>query len=74
MTTTELITAIRAHALNNYERGGWDYLVECWDDEDILEAIGNRRTLKGALRECRKTLGLLDERRREVRAESGEYY
>ena len=32
---TDLIAAVRRHALDNYERDGWDYLVECWDDGDI---------------------------------------
>ena len=38
----DLVNAVRKHALNNYENDGWDYLVECWDDGDILEQISDK--------------------------------
>jgi hypothetical protein len=42
----ELIDAVRAHAHANYNRDGWDYLVECWDDEYIARTIGTAKTAK----------------------------
>ena len=38
---TNLIEAVRAHATANYEKGGWDILVETWSDEDVANAIGS---------------------------------
>lgn len=46
----ELIEAVRAHALKHYEDGGWDYVVEAWDDEDLAEFIGKARTPAGAIK------------------------
>jgi len=66
---TDLIAAVREHALANYEKDGWDYLVECWSDEDIAKEIGRSRTTQGAISKCRRVVKLLDERRQEVRAE-----
>lgn len=44
-----LIAGVRAHAIAHYTEGGWDVVVECWDDDDIAETIGKARTLKGAI-------------------------
>lgn len=35
----ELVKALRAHALANYEKGGWDVIVECWSDEEIAKQL-----------------------------------
>jgi hypothetical protein len=35
MSSKEMVEAIKAHALAHYDDGGWDVIVECWDDEDI---------------------------------------
>ena len=64
-----LIAAVREYALANYEKDGWDYLVECWSDEDIAGEIGRAKTTQGAISKCRRVVKLLDERRQEVRAE-----
>ena len=66
---TDLIAAVREYALANYEKDGWDYLIECWSDEDIAGEIGKSRTVLGAISKCRRVVKLLDERRQEVRAE-----
>tara|TARA_R100000963_G_C4555884_1_gene46793 strand:- start:49 stop:300 length:252 start_codon:yes stop_codon:yes gene_type:complete len=39
MNTKELIAAVRAHAIKNYGKGGWDFVVECWSDKEIEETI-----------------------------------
>lgn len=66
LTREELIRAIKEYALDNYNKDGWDFVVECWEDKDIDEAIGKVQTLKEALRRIKRTTKLLDERRREV--------
>lgn len=65
----KLAAAVRQHALDNYETGGWDFLVECWDDSDIILCTGHATTLADAIEQCRQPLALMDERRREVEAE-----
>jgi hypothetical protein len=48
-TVTEVLTeAIKAHAIANYTAGGWDVIVECWDDEQIAKVIGRTTTFAGA--------------------------
>jgi hypothetical protein len=39
MASQELIDAVKAHALRNYNRGGWDVVVECWSDEEIAAVL-----------------------------------
>lgn len=65
----DLIAAVRRHAINNYESDGWDVLVECWDDGDILERISdaNAQTPDAAIKACLSWVALYDERRREIR-------
>jgi hypothetical protein len=65
MTKQELVQAVRAHAIANYNKGGWDFLVECWEDSDIEAEIGNAKTVRGAIMACKRTMSLLDGRRRE---------
>jgi hypothetical protein len=45
-----LIEAVKKHAIENYEIEGWDIVVECYSDEDIITIIGNARTVAGAIR------------------------
>lgn len=35
----EMTAAVKAHALANYEAGGWDVIVECWEDDEITDHI-----------------------------------
>ena len=34
-----MVQFIKAHALTNYEEGGWDVIVECWSDDEIAEHL-----------------------------------
>jgi len=64
-----LISAVRRHAIENYEQGGWDILVECYDDGDILELISNDNasTVEEAIASVQKTLKIYDDHRAEIR-------
>lgn len=64
-----LIAAVRAYAIENYETDGWDFVVECFEDADIATAIGSAGTRDAAIAAVRKTARLLDEQRSGVRAE-----
>ena len=48
-TTAELVAVVKAHALTNYDKGGWDVVVEAYDDTMIADVIGKARTPKGAI-------------------------
>lgn len=39
MTTNEIAEAVKAHAIANYQKDGWDYLVECYSLNDIVKWI-----------------------------------
>ena len=43
MDIKELVAAVRAHAYKNYNKNGWDFVVECWSDEEIEATIRGTR-------------------------------
>ena len=61
----ELVEMIKAHAIKNYSKNGWDFLVECYEDEEILEMIKGAKTFHGAKCKLAPTLKDQDEVRRE---------
>lgn len=63
--TQVLVGAVRKYAVDNYEHDGWDYLVECWSDDEIARQMGGALTAETAIRKCKRTVKLLDDRRRE---------
>jgi hypothetical protein len=67
----EMIEAVKAHALKNYEKNGWDFCVECWSDGDIADMIAESgaSNIKAAIAAVRRTCSLLAERRQEVKNE-----
>lgn len=63
------IALIRAHALANYNKDGWDILVETYEDEDILEAIeGKAVTVDEAIKVLGKVLKVADDYRKEIQS------
>jgi len=36
---SELVQYVKDYANLHYEDGGWDVIVECWEDKDILELL-----------------------------------
>lgn len=61
-----LIQAVREHALDHYNDGGWDVIVECWTDEQIAETIGKARTPKGAIAKFRHVVAIYDDRQQDA--------
>ena len=57
---------VRKHAVKNYEKGGWDILVECWDDSDIIREIESAQTVREAIKFCKVAVGHIDEYRRDI--------
>jgi len=64
----QLIRAVQAHALANWHTAGWDFIVECWSDEDIAEVITADMTPEQAIASVGQVAGVLDERRAEIRS------
>jgi len=62
----ELIAAVRKHALENYEHDGWDYIVECWSDEEIKESIGSASTPEEAIAAVYRQVKILGDYRAEI--------
>ena len=63
MNRQELIQAVKDHAVRNYETGGWDEIVECFDNEAIADLIGQSRTVSGAIAKVKKHADLCGETR-----------
>lgn len=66
----EMVAAVRKHAREHYTTGGWDYVVESFDDEEIVEIIEdeNATTTAGAIRAVGSVVALLDDRRSDIEA------
>ena len=71
-TVGELVAAVRAHALEHYTTGGWDYVVECYSDAEIAAEFGDAQTAAAAIAAVGEVVGLHDEMRHEARAAGGE--
>lgn len=70
--TAALVTAVKAHAADNYE-AGWDVVVETMTDEDIAERIGAARTPKGAIAKVAELVAVQVGRMIDVLSQSGEH-
>ena len=69
MVDQDLVDAVRAHALEHYNEDGWDYLVECWEDYEILAIVKGSTSEAQAIRKARKQVKVLGDYRNEIRAE-----
>ena len=62
------LVAIKAHALANYEKDGWDYVVETFEDAEIVATVKNCRTIDGAIRAMLKRIKPLASYRAEIQS------
>lgn len=67
MTRDELVEAVKDHATKHYDAGGWDVVVETYDDAEIAEVIGGARTVKGALAKFRPMVSVWADRQADAR-------
>ena len=51
--TDDLLAAVREHAVANYEVDGWDVVIECYDDDELIKIIGDTRTACCAITKVR---------------------
>lgn len=68
ISKADLIAAVRKHAVTNYEKDGFDFLVECWTDDDIANAIKGAKSKTAAITAARKAVKALAEARQDVRS------
>jgi len=64
-----MIAAVRHHAEKHYNEDGWDYIVECYEDDEIEKEIGNASTNQEAIANVGRICKLCDDRRQDVIAE-----
>jgi hypothetical protein len=64
-----LLASVKQYAMDHYEEGGWDIVVECYDDAELLSIIGWAFTEKAAVARVAASVGIIAERRAEVQAE-----
>lgn len=71
ISKADLIAAVREHAVANYDKDGFDFLVECWTDEDIANAITGAKSKTAAIAAARKAVKVLADARQDARAAGG---
>jgi hypothetical protein len=54
----QLVKQVKQHALDNYEKGGWDILIECHTEAEIAAWIGKPMTKAGAIRKVAQESGI----------------
>jgi hypothetical protein len=64
-----MIKAVKQYAMEHYEEEGWDYIVESYSDEDILDIIKDSATEADAIEAVRQDIAPRAQMRDEVRAE-----
>lgn len=67
-TEAEQVQAVREYAERNYEKGGWDYIVECWSDDEIKDKIAGVKTRWGAIERIRACIAPLASYRADIQA------
>jgi hypothetical protein len=67
---SDFTEAVKAHAIANYETDGWDYVVECYEDEKIAEIIKTAHTEKDAIALMRAHVKPRADYRADIQAEA----
>ena len=71
MTTNEIAEAVQKHAVVNYEKSGWDYIVECWTRDEIAWELNrvNITTVDDAIAHYAESARIFHDRRTDAEAE-----
>lgn len=64
----DVIAKIRKHAIENYNTGGWDYLVECYSDGDIVLLVAECDSYEACIAKLAKLLKSKDDYRSEIQS------
>ena len=62
----DFVKAVKSHALANYNKDGWDYVVECWSDAEIAEEIKGCKTEREAISRMHKIVKAQDDYRSDI--------
>lgn len=65
--TTTLVQQVRQYAIEHYEDGGWDVIVECYTDDEIASQITGARTLSTALKRFDTLIDVWSDRQADAR-------
>lgn len=65
--TVAMVEAVKRHAAAHYETGGWDIVVEAFDDAQIAEIIGRAWTPKGAIAKVAFVVNIHNQHREDIR-------
>lgn len=60
---------IRQYATEHYEQDGWDYVVECYSDSELVGLFGDATTKDQAQAALLEHCQLWAERRRDIQSE-----
>ena len=64
----DFVEDVKRYATRNYERSGWDILIECYTDEDIATLVEKCLTIEGAIKKCRAEVKPQADHRAEIQA------
>jgi hypothetical protein len=62
MKKASLVEAVRAHANAHYAEGGWDVIVEAWDDSQILDCVKDCTTKAQAIQVIKQLVSVYADR------------
>ena len=62
------VSDLKQHALVNYNKDGWDYLIETYDDKEIAMEIIDCECYEDAFERVADNLKLLDDHRKEIQS------
>lgn len=74
MDKSELVRAVKAHALANYATGGWDIVVEAYDAAELAKEIGDATTVEAAIAKVGEVVEFLADMQRDRMAEADDHY
>lgn len=64
------VKEIKAFALANYNRDGWDIVVECYSDDEIYELTARCKTAEQAIEKIGHMVKAQDDYRKDIQAEA----
>ena len=64
------VKEIKAFALANYNKDGWDIVVECYSDEEIFELTARCKTAEQAIEKIGRMVKDQDDYRKDIQAEA----
>jgi hypothetical protein len=66
-THSDILAGVRQHAVAHYDLGAWDYVVECYDDAQILRIVKGARFVRTAIAKMRRHLSPIVEYREDIK-------